>query len=150
MSDPMDCSPPDSSVHSILQARVLEWAAMPSSKGCFNPGMEPRFATLQMDSLPSEPPGRPDKDSTEDNRETRLSSALEPSLLHPGSVEVHFPCVPHVGTRVLGLWIHCQLIKAVATRAGHSFSEANTGDWLWRGEENANREPVHGWAWLSS
>ena len=28
---PMDCSPPSSSVHGILQARILEWVAMPSS-----------------------------------------------------------------------------------------------------------------------
>ena len=30
--DSMDCSPPGSSVHGILQARVLEWVAMPSSR----------------------------------------------------------------------------------------------------------------------
>ena len=30
-SCPMDCSPPGSSVHGILKARTLEWAAMPSS-----------------------------------------------------------------------------------------------------------------------
>ena len=28
LSDPMDCSPPGSSVHGILQARVLEWDAI--------------------------------------------------------------------------------------------------------------------------
>ena len=28
LSDPMDCSPPGSSVHGIFQARVLEWGAM--------------------------------------------------------------------------------------------------------------------------
>ena len=28
VSDPMDCSPPGSSVHGILQARVLEWGAI--------------------------------------------------------------------------------------------------------------------------
>ena len=36
MSDsynPMDCSPPGSSAHGILQARILEWVAMPSSRG---------------------------------------------------------------------------------------------------------------------
>ena len=33
--DHMDCSPPGSSVHEILQARTLEWAAMPSSRGIF-------------------------------------------------------------------------------------------------------------------
>ena len=32
LCDPMDCSPPASSVHGILQARILEWVAMPSSK----------------------------------------------------------------------------------------------------------------------
>ena len=33
MSDPMDSSPPGSFVHGILQARILEWIAMPSSRG---------------------------------------------------------------------------------------------------------------------
>ena len=31
LSDPMDCSPPGSSVHGIFQARVLEWGAIPFS-----------------------------------------------------------------------------------------------------------------------
>ena len=35
LCDPMDCSPSDSSVHGILQARILEWVAMPSSRGSF-------------------------------------------------------------------------------------------------------------------
>ena len=33
LCNPMDCSPPSSSVHGIFQARILEWVAMPSSKG---------------------------------------------------------------------------------------------------------------------
>ena len=37
LCDPMDCSQPDSSVHGILQARILEFAAMPSSRGSFQP-----------------------------------------------------------------------------------------------------------------
>ena len=32
LCDPIDCSPPSSSVHEISQARVLEWVAMPSSR----------------------------------------------------------------------------------------------------------------------
>ena len=32
LCDPMDCSPPGSSVHEIFQARILEWVAMPSSR----------------------------------------------------------------------------------------------------------------------
>ena len=33
LCDPMDCSPPGFSVHGILQARILEWIAMPFSRG---------------------------------------------------------------------------------------------------------------------
>ena len=33
----MDCSPPGSSVHGILQARIPEWVAMPSSRGSSQP-----------------------------------------------------------------------------------------------------------------
>ena len=53
--DPMDCSPPGSSVHGTLQAKILEWVAIPFSRG----SSQPRDWTLQADSLPSEPPGKP-------------------------------------------------------------------------------------------
>ena len=43
----------------ILQARILEGVAMPSSGDLSNPGTEPRSPALQADSLPSEPPGKP-------------------------------------------------------------------------------------------
>ena len=35
LCDPMDCTPPVSSAHGILQARILECVAMPSSRGSF-------------------------------------------------------------------------------------------------------------------
>ena len=38
LCDPVDCSPPGSSVHGILQARILEWVAMPSDRGSSQPG----------------------------------------------------------------------------------------------------------------
>ena len=37
LCDPMGCSPPGSSVHGILQARILEWVSMPSSRGSSQP-----------------------------------------------------------------------------------------------------------------
>ena len=37
LCDPIDCSPPGSSVQEILRARILEWAAMPSSRGSSQP-----------------------------------------------------------------------------------------------------------------
>ena len=55
----MDCNLPDFSVHGISQARKLEWVDMPISMGSFNSGIKPGFPALQVDSLPSEPPGRP-------------------------------------------------------------------------------------------
>ena len=62
----MDCSPPGPSVHArsnILQARILEWAAMPSSRGSSyygdgNRGL-PASPALQADSLSTEPPAKP-------------------------------------------------------------------------------------------
>ena len=59
LCDPMDCSPPGSSVHGILQARILEWVAISFSRDLPNPGIEPRSPTLQADALASEPPGKP-------------------------------------------------------------------------------------------
>ena len=37
LCDPMDCSPLGSSVHGVLQARIVEWVDMPSSKGSSQP-----------------------------------------------------------------------------------------------------------------
>ena len=54
----MDCSLPGSSVHGILQARILEWVAIPFSKGS-SLRIKSRSPVLQADSLPSEPPGKP-------------------------------------------------------------------------------------------
>ena len=38
LCDPTDCSPPGSSVHRILQARILEWVAIPFSRGSSRTG----------------------------------------------------------------------------------------------------------------
>ena len=58
-SCPTLCDPMDYTVHGILQARILEWVAVPFSRGSSNPGIELRSPTLQVDSLPAEPPGKP-------------------------------------------------------------------------------------------
>ena len=51
--DPMDCSPPGSSVHGIFQARILGWIVVPNSGDLPNPGTEPVFLVpdWQADSL---------------------------------------------------------------------------------------------------
>ena len=50
LCDPMDCM-----VHGILQARILEWVTVPFSRG----SSQPRSPTVQEDSSPAEPPGKP-------------------------------------------------------------------------------------------
>ena len=52
VSDSVDCSPPSSSVHGILQARILEWLPCPPPGDLPDPGIEPASPALQADSLP--------------------------------------------------------------------------------------------------
>ena len=52
-------NPMDYTVHGILQARILEWVPCPSPGDLPNPGITPRSPTLQVYSLPAEPPGKP-------------------------------------------------------------------------------------------
>ena len=56
LCDPIHCSSPLSL--GILQARTLEWVAMPCSGDLPNTGIKPRSLTLQADALQSEPPGK--------------------------------------------------------------------------------------------
>ena len=75
---PMDCSPPGSSVYGILQARILEWVAIPYSRESSQPRDRTQWSrlppsstpssgdrtqgsnpALQADSLLSAPPGKP-------------------------------------------------------------------------------------------
>ena len=85
LCDPTDCSPPGSSVHGVLQARRLEWVAMPSSRGLPNPGIEHRSPALQADSLLAEPPRKHyrcgGKSSLAHNRWVAVSVS---SSFHPG------------------------------------------------------------------
>ena len=72
LCNPMDCSPPGSFVHGTFQARILEWVAISSSKEPSQPrdwtwvfcifciaGIKPEFPAWQADSLPLEPPRKP-------------------------------------------------------------------------------------------
>ena len=62
LCNPMDCILPDSSVHGIIQARILEWLPSLSPKDLPNPGIEPGSPSLQADSSLTEltrSPGMP-------------------------------------------------------------------------------------------
>ena len=59
LCDPMDCSPPGSSVHGFSRQEYWKGQPFPSPRDLPNPGIEPRSPALQVDSLPSEPQGKP-------------------------------------------------------------------------------------------
>ena len=54
LCNPIDCSPPGSSVHEIFQARILGWVAFLFPGDLPNPGIEPGCPELQADSLLTE------------------------------------------------------------------------------------------------
>ena len=58
-SDPVDCSLPGSSVHEILQARVLEWGAIAFSGDLPGPGIKPVSPALVGGFLPLSHQGSP-------------------------------------------------------------------------------------------
>ena len=59
LCDPMDCSSPGPTVHGISQARIMEWVAIPVSRGSSPPGIKPASPDWQVDSLPLSHQGRP-------------------------------------------------------------------------------------------
>ena len=59
LCDPMDCNPPGSSVHGILQARILEWVAIPFSRGSSRPGDRTWVSCIAGRFFTITPSGRP-------------------------------------------------------------------------------------------
>ena len=107
--DPMDCSPPGSSVLGISQARVLEWVAISSSRGSSWPGIEPMSPALASRFFTTEPPGK--------------------SLKH-GNVHLSFSSVQSCPTlcdpmnhSTTGLPVHHQLPEVTQTHV-HRVSDA--------------------------
>ena len=53
------CDFMDYAVHGIPRVKILEWVAIPFSRGSSQPRIKPKSPALQVDSLPAEPPGKP-------------------------------------------------------------------------------------------
>ena len=59
LCNPMDCSPPGSSVHGISQARILEWVAISFSRESSQPRNQTHVSCLADRFFTTEPPGKP-------------------------------------------------------------------------------------------
>ena len=56
---PVDCNSPGSPVHWILQVSIRVWVTFPFPRGFFQPRDGTQVSRIAVDSLPSEPPGKP-------------------------------------------------------------------------------------------
>ena len=101
LRDPMDCSPSGYSVHGILQARIQEWVAIPSSRGSSQPRSPALQALLsEPHSLLSEPSGK------------TMNTGVGSLSLPQGSIpEIFLTQVSHQGL------LHCRQILYQCT--GH-------------------------------
>ena len=111
LSDPMDCSLPGSSVHGIFQARVLEWVAMPSSRGSSRPRDQTHVscsAYIADGSFTAEPPGKTTDGLKQIDSYTEVCTQCSLGNLNPSSptsailTPSSLPCSPLTLTLPLG------------------------------------------------
>ena len=114
----MDCRPSVSSVHGILQARILEWVAVSFSRGLLDPRIESRSPALQADSLPSEPAGKPPR-LVHSKYSVQFSCSVMSDSLWPHELQQARPPCPSPTPRVhsnslpSSLWCHLAISSSV-------------------------------------
>ena len=84
-SCPTLCNPMDYTVHGIPQARILEGVAVLFSRASSQPRIKPRSPTLQADSLPAEPLGKP--------KNTGVVAYPSPGYLPDPGIELESPAL---------------------------------------------------------
>ena len=98
----MDWSPPGSSVHGILQARTLEWAAISFSRGSSNPGIKPTSLALAGGFFTA-------TTTWEALIPSHLPKALPP---HPTALKVKCQRVNFLGISDLGILFQTAILEA--------------------------------------
>ena len=121
---PMHCSPPGSSVHGILQARILEWVAMPSSRGSSWPGNRTRISYVSCTGRQILSPLHSQHTSAFKKGKTDTSCLTTMALSQPQKMKIISWChetihilslgVSQVSFTTLRVWI------GVPTRSVHS------------------------------
>ena len=77
---PTLCDPMDYTVHGILQARILEWVAIPFSRGFSRPWDRTCVSFIAARFFSTEPPGKPSVVSSRQKSESESSSVVSDSL----------------------------------------------------------------------
>ena len=96
LCDPMDCSPPGSSVHRILQASILEWVAISFSKGSSQPRGRTQVSCIAGKFFTTEPPGKPTT-----HTETVYFSGLSHHVLRCTLGDIWLNCLTPLSSEML-------------------------------------------------
>ena len=122
LRNPMGCIPPGASVHGILQSRILEWAAISSSRGSSWPRNSKlcllHLPHLQADSLPQAPPHLWVYYNLHRSTELQLKFGQQASrwrlvLFQTGSIFVHSVCVGGSPGKALLSFLKCRMFYLV-------------------------------------
>ena len=89
---PMDCSPSGSSVHGDYPEKNMEWVALPSSRGLYQPRNWTQVYHIAVNSLPSESPAKP-KNIGVDSLFFLQGDLPNPGI-EPGSPELRMDSLP--------------------------------------------------------
>ena len=110
-------------------SRPKEWVAVPFSRGSSQPGIQPRSPTLQVGSLPAEPPGKPK--NTGVGSLSLLQGNLPDPGFEPGSPILQMDSLP---TELLGIWASFlpQTVKDPPCRCRRHRLDPRVGKIPWR------------------
>ena len=120
----MDCSLPGSSVHGILQARMLACHFLLQQMNLSDPGIKPKSPALQMNSLPSEPPGKPSLGFSLTHKRGRESCCKVPNI---------FPTlrVDPVPWKVSSTCVYSVYCQSAHIQGGCCSQEQSVRHWRW-------------------
>ena len=104
-------------VHGILQARILEWAAFPFSRGSSQPGMVPRSPALQADSSVSQFSSSVMSDSLQPHglQHARPPCPSPTPRVFSNSCPLSQQCHPAISSSVIPFSSHLQSFPAVGS-----------------------------------
>ena len=100
----MDCSPPGSSVYGILQARILEWVAMPSSRGSSGPRDQTWISCTVGRFFTTEPPRKPTCCRVSSVQLSRIQLCVTPMDCSMPGFPVHYQ-LPELAQTHVQWWV---------------------------------------------